>query len=84
MKPGARRRRAGPLRCTQTAISETGERIFAIEGDAISTGGMLESELRAAAELLDQVDDSKSWREAKRVIDDALAKPPRHFQTSVS
>jgi hypothetical protein len=44
---------------------------------------MLESELRAAASLLDQVDGSKKWRETKAVIDVALAAPPRDFGTPV-
>lgn len=82
MKPGARRpRREGSIRCTQTAVTDRGERIFALEGDHLSTGGMTESELRVAAALLDQVEDSRAWRETKAVIDDALAKPPRHFAT---
>lgn len=74
---------ASALRCTQTAVSETGERIFAVEDDGISTGGMLESELRSAAELAGELDavsgGTRLWRETKRMIDDALAAPPRHF-----
>ncbi len=62
-----------PVRCIHTATRPDGERIFAIEGGNLSTGGMTETELRALIAQLEELSLDPSLRRTIETIKAALS-----------
>jgi hypothetical protein len=61
-----------PFRCYQTGTNAAGERIFAIEGGHLGTGGMTESELRQTVENFEGAELGAQMRAHLEVIKRAL------------
>lgn len=61
-----------PFRCVKTGVNAAGERIFAIEGGHLGTGGMTETELRAIVENFENAELGAQMRAHLKVIKRAL------------
>lgn len=64
-----------PFRCTYVCTRD-GERIFAIEGGHLTTGGMTETELRAMLEAFEGAELGPQMRHSLEVVKAALASAP--------